>query len=160
MPDDNRDLIYYVIRLVAELDEGDTEDLMFWPVTAEGVRVSVMCSDVFAWGCADAEPITMENLPMLRKAYEDESAASPDGVALHAGWLFCARVRGMRPQGAIYKTLEYWEVPLFNEAGPEREINFGNPQSETGEYLWPKSEQYKEWMAKTAAREAEDKKNG
>ena len=160
MPDDNRDLIYEVIKLVAELDEGDTDDFMFWPVTAEGVRVVVNCSDVFAWGSADGEIVTEENLPILRKAYEDEIAASPEDVALHAGWLFCARVRNMRPQGAIYKGLEYWEVDLFNAAGPERKIDFGNPQSQTGEYLWPKSEQYKEWMAKTAAREAEDKKNG
>jgi hypothetical protein len=156
MPTDNRDLIYEVIKLVAELDEGETEDFMFWPVTPEGVRVSVTCSDVFAWACADAEIITPENLPLLRKAYEDEITASPDGVALHAGWLFVARVRGERPQGAIYKALEYWEVPLFNDAGPEREINFANPQSQTGEYLWPQSEQYKEWMAKRESEKGKD----
>lgn len=145
---DNRDLIYQVIALAAELDEGETSDFMFWPLTAEGVRVSVNCSDVFYWGCADAEVITPENLPLLRKAYEDEIAASPDDVQLHAGWLFVSRIRNLRPQGAVYKALEYWEVPLFNAAGPEREINFANPKSQTDEYLWPQSDAYKELMAK------------
>lgn len=43
--------------------------------------------------------------------------------------LFCARVRGERPQGAAYKVRypeELW--PLFDAAGPEREVGFGNPR--------------------------------
>jgi hypothetical protein len=145
---DNRDLLFEVMCMLAELDEGETEHFMFWPVTPEGVRISVTCSDVFYWGCADAEIVTRENFPQLRQAYLDEIEASPDDVALHPGWLFVARLRNLRPQGAIYKALEYWEVPLFDAAGPPREINFSNPKSQTDEYLWPTSSAYQDFMAK------------
>lgn len=33
----------------------------------------------------------------------------------------------MRPQGAMYKHLAKELHPLFDSAGPEREVNMGNP---------------------------------
>jgi hypothetical protein len=44
----------------------------------------------------------------------------------------------MRPQGAIYKYLE-GIAPLFDAAGPERSIDFGNPKDQQGIYKYASS---------------------
>lgn len=92
----------------------------------------INCNDVFVWGCADLEAITEENLPVLKESLAISS--------LWGSLLFCARVRGMRPQGAMYAHIdkELWEH--FDACGPEREIDLGNPITQDGEYAYSRSE--------------------
>lgn len=93
---------------------------LFWQTEAGDLKLYVNCNDVFWWGCADAEEITAENIALFETAMKD---AGDDG-----GLLFCARARSLRPQGAIYKCISKENWHLFDECGPEREVDFGNPE--------------------------------
>lgn len=93
------------------------------------------CNDLFFWGTADSEAVTPENIGELERACEDASRASrPDepkdtgGGYVYGASLFCARVRGMRPQGACYRNFEKGVAALFDACGPEREVNVANPK--------------------------------
>lgn len=93
-----------------------------------GEKPVVNCNDLFYWACSDGEDITEETLPQFHQAVkdckEDESLAA---------WLYCARIRKMRPQGAAYTYIPKDLWPLFDACGPEREIDFGNSWK-PGEY--------------------------
>lgn len=123
MPTSDPAFIFDLLRLFAE------EDLigsLYWVEDGDSFQFFVGCNDVFAWGCADGEDITLENLPQLRQAITDAKAADPVMGSIYGCHLFVARVRGMRPQGAAYpKEQALW--PLFDACGPEREVGFGNP---------------------------------
>lgn len=54
------------------------------------------CSDTFAWGCADAEPITLEDLPALYTAWQT-------GVYGTTSWV--CKKRGRRPQAPLEKRM-------------------------------------------------------
>jgi hypothetical protein len=96
--------------------------------------LAVICNDVFWWGCADLEQVeSLEDIELLVKSCED---AKYDGAIL-----YCARKRGMRPQGAMYKHINKEIHHLFNECGPEREIDFLNPENKDGQYMYSKTEQ-------------------
>lgn len=114
-----------LLRLIAEYEISDN---IWWNTSLE---FFVNCNDIFGWAMADAEPIsTDEDIVALEQAIKD---GGDDGVLL-----YCARKRGMRPQGALYKHLDEKNKELFNACGPEREINFFNPCGQDGTY------QYKE----------------
>ncbi len=117
---------------VLELFSDDNSSLM-WSVENGVVSFAVNCSDVFAWGCADAEDITPENISILRKAMEDCELANKATRNFWSGELFACRVRGMRPQGAAYPKNhpELW--PLLDACGPVRKIGFGNPKPSPSE---------------------------
>tara|TARA_Y100000310_G_scaffold59560_1_gene54912 strand:- start:723 stop:1094 length:372 start_codon:yes stop_codon:yes gene_type:complete len=108
--------IHFIINLLKLVAEHDGWGDIFWDV---GLQFSVLCNDFFYWGCADAESITPETLPELRRALEDAPA---DGLLL-----YCARRRKERPQGAYYKYLGKENWALFDACGPEREVGMGNP---------------------------------
>lgn len=98
---------------------------LFWRYDNDNVRFFIMCSDVFAWGTADCEELTPDNIHELRKAHDDLCNIDPKH-ALLTGDLFAARMRKMRPQGAAYPTnKEIW--PLLDACGPERELDALNP---------------------------------
>lgn len=83
----------------------------------------VDCSDLFGWGVSDVEPVTPETLGELEQALKD---CNHDGEGFY---LYCARRRKMRPQGAWF-TRGYIDpkyMPLYAECGPEREVGHGNP---------------------------------
>ena len=89
------------------------------------------CNDLFYWAVADAEHITEETLQDFNKAIDDCAGNKDLGA-----WLYCSRIRKMRPQGAAYSYIpeELW--PLFDACGPERPTDssaFGNP-FKRGEY--------------------------
>lgn len=91
------------------------------------IKIYIRCNDIFYWGCSDAEEVRIENLSILRQSAKD----IPNWKA---GYLFCARVRGLRPQGAFYEAKDdKKDWPLFDACGPEREICMGNPYR-PGEY--------------------------
>ncbi len=99
----------------------DMQEDLYWN---EDFRFFIPCNDFFAWGVADMEEVTEEDLPALRQAVED----ADDGYGgFWGGLLYCARKAGMRPQGAYYMHIpeEHW--PLFDACGPERATGIGNP---------------------------------
>lgn len=102
-------------------------DDLFWRVDDGVVNVFTNCSDTFAWGCADAEQITAENVDLLESTRLEAEALLGRYRAYAWPLLWCARVRGMRPQGAAYKHIDAALHPLFDAAGPPREAGFGNP---------------------------------
>lgn len=101
-------------------------DILMWQ--NDGSYIGVGCNDVFAWGCADCEEITPETLGLFQEAADEL-------LAIEAEWwlaeLYTAKVRKMRPQGAIYQSVDMTDtvVALFNSCGPDREAQFGNPYS-------------------------------
>lgn len=107
----------------------------------------VLCNDTFDWGTGDAEEVypedldlfveTIESMGNLEKALRETNAENPY-VASDAPLLYCVRKREMRPQGAVYKSLNPHIIPIINSFGPEREIDFFNPYTESGEYKYKK----------------------
>ncbi len=95
----------------------DMQSSVYW---TQDLSVTLDCSDSFSWGTADAEPLTIEQLPILKQAIID--------AEYDAELLYCARVRKMRPQGAMYEYIDEKKWDLFNACGPEREIDFLNPK--------------------------------
>ena len=131
----DKDLLYEV----AKLSQFSANEAIFWRYNDERTQIDVYanCSDIFFWGCADAEPITWDNLQVLRDSVREvqeltgsEFSNQDDGLLL-----FVARVRNERPQGAFYKYITVHNDDektaslraLFDAAGPERETGFGNP---------------------------------
>jgi len=113
-----------VIRLLRILAEHECHDCVWWHCD---LTFFVGCNDVFCWACADAEPVASEaDVDALEQALKD---ADDDGAML-----YCARKRGMRPQGALYKHIDPANRHWFDECGPEREVGPGNPahQSSVG----------------------------
>ncbi|MEU8968107.1 hypothetical protein AB0D11_02330 [Streptomyces monashensis] len=103
---------------------------LFWRVDDGKLSLYANVSDVFAWGGADAEPITPDTLPALEKAFTDLKAIDAD---LYTAELYAARQRGERPQGAAYPDDKHqaWRQisALFDACGPERPLGLGNPKA-------------------------------
>lgn len=142
-----KDHLYDTMSLITEFWASlSTEDFI---VNTKEQEIAVICNDVFAWGFADAEDIeTSDDIELLRQSIKDCTAIEPRSS--HGALLYCARKRNMRPQGAYYKYLDVYDYKkdqppelnaeatakmhkLFNDAGPEREVGFGNPYA-PGEY--------------------------
>jgi hypothetical protein len=124
----------FVLR-VLQITSPDNCDDIWWRTDGEYAPVTflVNCNDLFYWACADCERVTPENVEQLAQAYRDCKEAT--GYDLHGASLFCARVRGERPQHACYPKADclytqeaaecLWD--LYDACGPERESGFGNP---------------------------------
>ena len=100
----------------------DMMEELYWTTD---LQFYINCNDVFLWGSADAEDVTLKSLNVLEQSYID---AEFDGA-----YLYCARQRKIRPQGALYSSINKKHWDLFNACGPEREISLGNPYK-PGEY--------------------------
>ena len=121
---------------------------VWWRVDDEYAPLTFLfnCNDLFYWGCADCEEITPENFHMVKDALTDAAEAigacdpwelpktKPFDIELRrsvfelwqvcGGWaveLFCARVRGMRPQRPCYENWPPEIVALFDACGPQRD---------------------------------------
>lgn len=127
--------LHYILDVLAitadaELTFQDTPFL--WHVREHRASFSMMCSDTFAWGCADAETIEPGDIPLLRECVAElRSAGQYEEMWL--GVYFCTRKRGMRPMNRWMKDMREKEGmnetvhALFCAAGPERESVFGAP---------------------------------
>lgn len=123
-------------------DVGDLWESIWWRTDGEYAPVTffVNCNDLFYWACADLERLTPENLPLLLVALDDVRHAQglprgewPRNLDIKDGWdewhaagawassLFCARIRGMRPQRPCYRGMPDKLKPLFDACGPERD---------------------------------------
>lgn len=126
---------------------GDLWECLWWRTDGEYAPVTffVNCNDLFYWASADCETLTPDNLPLLLQAVKDvrvafgvdvhDSRELLDGKTgvpderwnnwFHSGGhgasLFCARVRGMRPQRPVMRKLDARLLPLFEACGPERD---------------------------------------
>lgn len=106
-------------RVLRYFAEHDLDGYLWWD---DGLDFFIHCSDVFAWGVSDSEPLLESSFDELVQAVDDCSPHEDDGVLLYV-----ARRRGMRPQGAFYKELEESNYPLFDDCGEPRPATFGNP---------------------------------
>jgi hypothetical protein len=111
-----------ILPIMQAIADADAHSSVWWRTDGEYAPVSflVNCNDIFCWACADAEELTIENLPVFVQACKDASEWGPE--------LFCARVRGERPQGAVYKGMTPEQAAFFNACGPAREISLVNPR--------------------------------
>lgn len=118
----------FILRVLTVADENDMHEDLYWRASPDGARFFVLCNDFFWWACGDLEQITPDNLALLEDSFR---VTRPLGIAAEcaAPLLFCARSRGMRPQGAYYKHLPESTWLLFDACGPEREASPGNPCS-------------------------------
>ncbi len=112
----------FVSSLLKIIANHDFHDDLFW---TEELKFYVNCNDLFHWGRSDLEPVLKEDLELLEKSLNDDCCTG--------SWLYCCRKRRMRPQGACYKHIEMSKWSLFNNCGPERELDLGNPQGPTTE---------------------------
>lgn len=76
-------------------------------------KLYVLCNDLFYWATADAEEITLEEIPELQACLKTSEK--------HGGLLWACRKRGMRPQQPYYKHFTDDERKLFDAAGPVRD---------------------------------------
>lgn len=126
------------LRRILETTGFEYTDTIWWrkadPAQGEHLQVFVGCNDVFAWAYADVEEITSENVDAFVKTFSECEEKFGKYNAIHAGDLFVARQRGLRPQGAYLNLIgkgpngEEW-VALFLQAGPAREVGMGNPHA-------------------------------
>jgi hypothetical protein len=128
-----------VIHVLRFLIEHELADSMFYMRDQSGdIHINVNCNDLFWWGTADCEDLTVERIPEFKKAIDDCKAVWSTGES-YAGELFCARIRKMRPQNACYVNVPKQIWPLLDAAGPEREKDFSNPYSrKIAEEEWEK----------------------
>lgn len=110
-----------VFALFAEADHFECG--VFWRVDMTPGRNREMtlfaeCNDLFFWGTADAEPITVADVPLLRKALED---LRPLDAGYEIGHLFAARKRRLRPQRPCYKDFDPPVAALFDACCTEEE---------------------------------------
>lgn len=116
----------FVFRVLNLFCKEDSHDILFWRVDDGEIRFFVNCNDIFDWASADLEEITPENIIELEKAVADVKAMGSNET-YEAFYLFCARMRKRRPQGAAYPSdRKLW--PLFDAVGPERSLGLGNPK--------------------------------
>lgn len=73
----------------------------------------INCNDLFYWGCADAQEITIDDISDFNKAIKETER--------HGEILWCCRKRNMRPQKPYYKYFNEKETKLFDDCGPERD---------------------------------------
>lgn len=66
-----------------------------WPEDAQKVTsLNVNCSDVFVWGCADAEEVEYDEIPKLFDYWEKDNIFGVD--------VWCIKKRNMMPQKPVY----------------------------------------------------------
>ena len=85
-------------------------------VNPETIVLFVNCNDVFAWGCADAESLTLEELPGLFKLFEV--------CDITASTIWVCKKRKEKPQAPVVDWLKEhngWDAEL--EALPENQYD-------------------------------------
>jgi hypothetical protein len=135
MSETNKD---FALRVLKAMQECDCRDDLWWQLNEDNSKIefTINCSDMFWWGTADSEDVTPENIGELEKAIADMRAlggkAAEDSFVTfgqtvgQAPLLFVARMRKMRPQGAMYSYLNTAVWNIFDECGPEREPTGAN----------------------------------
>ena len=133
----------FIKRVLSLSHNSDIDDGLGWYENEKGkIEFYINCNDFFCWACSDCEEIVSnEDVDLLEKCIED--CYNIIGRNWTGPLLYCSRKRKMRPQGPYYSYIDEKLWPLFNEAGPEREIGLGNPCA-PGEYTQPSARKKKE----------------
>lgn len=110
--------VFALFELADDFDCG-----LFWrvdmtPGGSREMRLFAECNDLFYWATADAEQITVEDIPLLRQALDD---LRPLRAEYEMGHLFAARKRKLRPQGPCYKDMEDGVAALYDACCTEAE---------------------------------------
>lgn len=110
-----------VFALFAEADDFDCG--VFWrvdmtPGANREMTLFAECNDLFFWATADAEPITVADVPLLRQALGD---LRPLRAEYEMGHLFAARKRKLRPQKPCYKDIDPGVAALYDACCTEEE---------------------------------------
>ena len=106
----NREFVFELLKFTGEYDlTGE----LFWN---RNLDFYVVCNDFFYYASADAEEITKENFSDFKQAIED--AGDVDGT-----YLFCARIRKLRPLPEAYQWLSPDNIEKFNACGPPRDFS-------------------------------------
>lgn len=88
------------LRRILEITSFEYCDSLFWRKTADDPELLMFanCSDFFAWGCSDVEPIeTKADVDLLERCLADLRSASGEPYPLWLGELYAARKRQMAP---------------------------------------------------------------
>lgn len=95
---------------------------LYWHIDDETdeVRAAVLVNDTFFWGASDCENVEAEDVTLLKEMYDI-------GGYKYVADLYAARKRKMRPQNALINMAPPEIKKFLLEAGPEREVGFGNP---------------------------------
>ena len=115
----------YIIAVLRVAEQYEIWSELLWRVSADGaVRFYIGCSDLFTWGSADAEEITMENLPLLEPAIIDALAADSVGGEIYGTSLFCCRSSKCRPQKSVAAHIAKFPrlLVLFKAVGTGQEV--------------------------------------
>jgi hypothetical protein len=129
----DREHALYALAVLRAFSDADCHEGVIWHVRDGRVFFSAMCSDTFAWGTADAEPIDPADIPALDQCLKD-LADIGNGVLYFLPELFASRKRGTRPMNRWMTKIIGDDKPedaavraLFEAAGPPRESVFGAP---------------------------------
>lgn len=83
-----------------------------WPADAKAeTSLNVNCGDVFAWGFADAEGLSYNEIESLYEHYEKDQIWGP------AVW--CIKKRKLMPQKPIYEAIQAVGIWNLDEMGLE-----------------------------------------
>ena len=109
-----------VKAVVAAAFEHDVD--LFWYINDDKeVCAAVNVNDTFFWGCSDLEDVEAEDVPMFNEAFTL-------GGYKYGAEIYAARKRDMRPQNAVINPAPPEVQRAFLDAGPLREVDFGNPK--------------------------------
>jgi hypothetical protein len=78
------------------------------------VSLNVNCSDVFAWGCADAETLDYKDIEDLFNHFKKDN--------LWGSSVWCIKKRKLMPQKPVYDKI--MEIGIWNLDGMELKKNF------------------------------------
>ena len=120
----------FILEVLCLQDEYDCYgEPIYWATHGPYAPITffVLCNDLFWWATADAEKLTMEDVPALRQAIEEvkdilqpETSRTYSLDSYTTGCeLWCARKRKMRPQQPAYPK-DARIAALFDACGPVR----------------------------------------
>lgn len=105
-----------IVAILRWFAENDQHDSLWWCVDRIGnVEFSVNIGDVFEWGCAEYESVTVADLPELQRAKDDiiQSGETSSISSWRAVTLWASRKQKTRIQYSIYKDMSDFVKPLF-----------------------------------------------
>lgn len=73
------------------------------------ISVSVLCNDIFAWGCADAESLPFAEIELLWHMWKKDPIWGPA--------IWCCKSTNMMPQSPVAKAIEkagIWDLKSYN----------------------------------------------
>jgi hypothetical protein len=119
---EERAQVLFIFRVLVLFSEAQVHDDLLWhPVNAYTMAFAANVSDVFEWGSADLEEISLETLPVLERTFGDLREI---GGLSYMAMLYAARMRKRRPMQRAYPR-QPEIAALLDACGPERGAKLG-----------------------------------